>query len=139
MFALLIKVWKERKWKARIEKGKVKVVENLKRLRVVWLLGFEERWDDSSKKKALHLLSIATILSSVWVYCRERAMVWILWISLLLFFLPSIFPVCFDFPYPFLSLPSPCGLSLQPWLRTFWSLILVFDYISGEDFWKLDL
>ena len=105
----LIKVWKEKKAKGKNRKREGKVVENLKRLRVVWLLGFKKRWDDlkkekkKKKKKALHLLSIATILSSVWAYCRERAMVWILWISLLLFFLPSIFLVCFDFPYPFLS------------------------------------
>ena len=47
------------------------MVEKLKRLRVVWLLGFEKKKKDGmilpkkEKKKALQLLSIATILSSV--------------------------------------------------------------------------
>ena len=123
----------KRKWKARIEKG------------LKWLKIWKGYWcqillkKQKKKKKNHSTFKYSSNIVIIWAYCRERAMMWTLWISLLLFFLPSIFPVCFDFPYPILSQPSPCGLLLQPWLKTFWSLILVFDYISGEDFWKLDL
>ena len=122
----------KRKWKARIGKW-LKWLKNWKGYRCQILFKNKKQKKNlkkKQKKKNHSTFEYSSNIVIIWAYCRERAMVWILWISLLLFFLPSVFPVCFDFPYPILSWPSPCGLSLQPWLKTFWLIkdLLIFHF-----------
>ena len=117
-----------KKWKARIRKG-LKWLKIWKGYRCQMLFKNKKK---TKKKKITPLLSIAVILSrkSYGVNPVE-----ISFIVLSTKYFPSL--LWFSISNSFLA------LTLWPvittWLKTFWSLILVFDYISGEDFWKLDL
>ena len=118
----------KRKWKARIEKGKVKVVENLKRLWVVWLLGFEKRWDNSSsskKKKKTPLIEYSNnIVISMSILSRKSYGVDLVDTSFIVFFSTKYFPnlLWFSISISFLA------LTLWPIITTLIKDLLISDF-----------